>query len=165
VAQVVFAHGAAHPASVVPLGQMLQALGLGLIPFSAQYMLLRGFYAFEDTRTPFWMAVWISTANIALATACHLLMPPRRAVTGLAGAYAASYTIGLLITAMLLQRRLEGRLDGRQAHDDQPADRRHGEGPSADPEGVVHGSTSVWFALCSAGCLRGRDRQARDVPG
>ncbi|MFF7542842.1 murein biosynthesis integral membrane protein MurJ [Streptomyces canus] len=114
MAQVVFAHGAADPASIVPLGQMLQAFGLGLIPFSAQYMLLRGFYAFEDTRTPFWMAVWISTANVALATTCHLLMPPRWAVTGLAGAYAASYAIGLLITAMLLRRRLEGRLDGKR---------------------------------------------------
>ncbi|WP_405467913.1 murein biosynthesis integral membrane protein MurJ [Streptomyces canus] len=114
MAQVIFAHGAADAASIVPLGQMLQAFGLGLIPFSAQYMLLRGFYAFEDTRTPFWMAVWISTANIALATACHLLMPPRWAVTGLAGAYAASYAIGLLITAMLLRRRLEGRLDGKR---------------------------------------------------
>ncbi|MFL5995834.1 MAG: murein biosynthesis integral membrane protein MurJ [Streptomyces sp.] len=114
MAQVVFAHGAADPASIVPLGRMLQAFGLGLIPFSAQYMLLRGFYAFEDTRTPFWMAVWISTANIALAAACHLLMPPRWAVTGLAGAYAASYAIGLLITAMLLRRRLEGRLDGKR---------------------------------------------------
>ncbi|MFJ5271694.1 murein biosynthesis integral membrane protein MurJ [Streptomyces sp. NPDC088358] len=113
-AQVIFAHGAADPASIVPLGQMLQAFGLGLIPFSAQYMLLRGFYAFEDTRTPFWMAVWISTADIALATACHLLMPPRWAVTGLAGAYAASYAIGLLITALLLRRRLEGRLDGKR---------------------------------------------------
>jgi putative peptidoglycan lipid II flippase len=30
MAQVVFAHGAAHPASIVPLGQMLQAFGLGL---------------------------------------------------------------------------------------------------------------------------------------
>ncbi|MFE4703323.1 murein biosynthesis integral membrane protein MurJ [Streptomyces sp. NPDC056738] len=113
LAQANFAHGAADSASIVPLGQMLQAFGLGLIPFSAQYMLLRGFYAFEDTRTPFWMAVWISTANIALATVCHLLTPPRWAVTGLAGAYAASYAIGLLITAMLLRRRLDGRLDGK----------------------------------------------------
>ncbi|MFI6846242.1 murein biosynthesis integral membrane protein MurJ [Kitasatospora sp. NBC_00085] len=113
-AQVIFAHGHADPASVVPLGHMLQAFGLGLIPFSAQYLLLRGFYAFEDTRTPFWMAVWISAADIALATACHLLMPPRWSVTGLAGAYAASYAIGLLVTALLLRRRLGGRLDGRR---------------------------------------------------
>ena len=81
-------------ASAQPLGHMLQAFGLGLIPFSAQYVLLRGFYAFEDTRTPFFMAVWIATVNIALATACHLLLPDRWAVTGMAGAYTVSYLGG-----------------------------------------------------------------------
>lgn len=31
------------------LGHMLQAFGLGLIPFSAQYLLLRGFYTESQT--------------------------------------------------------------------------------------------------------------------
>lgn len=114
IAQLLFAHGAADAASARPLGHMLQALGLGLIPFSAQYLLLRGFYAFEDTRTPFVTAVWTGAVNIALATACHLLLPPRWAVTGMAAAYAASYAIGLLITAVRLRHRLEGRLDGKR---------------------------------------------------
>ncbi|KPC62524.1 integral membrane protein MviN [Streptomyces chattanoogensis] len=114
IAQLLFAHGTAKAAATVPLGHMLQAFGLGLIPFSAQYLLLRGFYAFEDTRTPFRMAVWISAVNIALATTCHLLLPPRWAVTGMAAAYALSYAIGLLLTALRLRRRTEGLLDGRR---------------------------------------------------
>jgi putative peptidoglycan lipid II flippase len=69
ISALLFAHGAADADSVRPLGYMLQALGLGLIPFSAQYLVLRGFYAFEDTRTPFFMAAWIAGVNIALATA------------------------------------------------------------------------------------------------
>ncbi|MFI8085392.1 murein biosynthesis integral membrane protein MurJ [Kitasatospora sp. NPDC086009] len=113
-AQLLFAHGAADAASARPLGNMLQAFGLGLIPFSAQYLLLRGFYAFEDTRTPFWMALWISAANILLATACHLWLPARWAVTAMAASYAVSYAVGLLITATLLRRRLNGHLDGRR---------------------------------------------------
>ncbi|MGW3103789.1 murein biosynthesis integral membrane protein MurJ [Streptomyces sp. NPDC001100] len=113
-AQLLFAHGSADAASTAPLGHMLQAFGLGLIPFSAQYLLLRGFYAFEDTRTPFRMAVLISAVNIALAVACHFLLPPRWAVTGMAGAYALSYGIGLLLTALRLRRRTEGLLDGRR---------------------------------------------------
>ncbi|SED55744.1 putative peptidoglycan lipid II flippase [Streptomyces sp. 2112.3] len=113
-AQFLFAHGTVDSASAVPAGHMLQAFGLGLIPYSAQYLLLRGFYAFEDTRTPFWMAVWIAAVNIALATACHLLLPARWAVTGMAAAYAVAYGVGLLITALLLRRRLSGRLDGRR---------------------------------------------------
>ncbi|MFE2969254.1 murein biosynthesis integral membrane protein MurJ [Streptomyces sp. NPDC059340] len=114
MAQLLFAHGAADAAATVPLGHMLQAFGLGLVPFSAQYLLLRGFYAFEDTRTPFRMALWISGINIALATACHLLLSPRWAVTGMAAAYALSYAIGLLLTALRLRRRTEGLLDGRR---------------------------------------------------
>ncbi|MEU6068801.1 murein biosynthesis integral membrane protein MurJ [Streptomyces sp. NPDC047082] len=114
IAQLLFAHGAADAAATVPLGHMLQAFGLGLIPFSAQYLLLRGFYSFEDTRTPFRMALWISGINITLAVACHLLLSPRWAVTGMAAAYALSYGIGLLLTALRLRRRTEGLLDGRR---------------------------------------------------
>ncbi|MFJ6787725.1 murein biosynthesis integral membrane protein MurJ [Streptomyces angustmyceticus] len=113
-AQLLFAHGTVDVASAVPAGHMLQAFGLGLIPYSAQYLLLRGFYAFEDTRTPFWTAVAIAAVNIALATACHLLLPARWAVTGMAAAYGVAYGIGLVVTALLLRRRLSGRLDGRR---------------------------------------------------
>ncbi|MCI3935323.1 murein biosynthesis integral membrane protein MurJ [Streptomyces sp. AN091965] len=113
-ATLLFGHGTADAASAQPLGQMLQAFGLGLIPFSAQYLLLRGFYAFEDTRTPFWMAAWIAAVNISLATACHHLLPARWAVVGMAGAYTLSYAVGLLLTARLLRRRLGGRMDGRR---------------------------------------------------
>ncbi|MEU3918427.1 murein biosynthesis integral membrane protein MurJ [Streptomyces sp. NPDC029004] len=110
ISTLLFAHGAADTASAQPLGHMLQAFGLGLLPFSAQYLLLRGFYAFEDTRTPFFMAAWIALVNIALATGCHVLLPARWAVTGMAAAYTLSYLAGLAITARLLRRKLGGRI-------------------------------------------------------
>ncbi|MER5491887.1 murein biosynthesis integral membrane protein MurJ [Streptomyces sp. NPDC002490] len=106
------AHGAADADSLRPLGYMLQALGLGLVPFSAQYLLLRGFYAFGDTRTPFLMAAFTAAVNIALATACHLLLPARWAVVGMAAAYALASAAGLALTAHLLRRRLGGRIGG-----------------------------------------------------
>ncbi|MGI5139331.1 murein biosynthesis integral membrane protein MurJ [Streptomyces sp. CA-106110] len=111
ISTLLFAHGATDTASAQPLGHMLQAFGLGLIPFSTEYLLLRGFYAFEDTRTPFFMAMWIATVNIALATASHLLLPARWAVTGMAGGYTLSYLAGLALTARLLRKRVGGRLD------------------------------------------------------
>ncbi|MFJ9457766.1 murein biosynthesis integral membrane protein MurJ [Kitasatospora sp. NPDC101447] len=114
IARLLFAHGSTDAAAVLPLGHMLQAFGLGLIPFSAQYLLLRGFYAFDDTRTPFVLALWIAGTNVALAAACHLLLPPRWAVTGMAAAYALSYGVGLLLTALRLRRRTGGLLDGRR---------------------------------------------------
>ncbi|HEV7625736.1 MAG TPA: murein biosynthesis integral membrane protein MurJ, partial [Streptomyces sp.] len=90
IATLLFAHGAADTASAQPLGHMLQAFGPGLVPFSAQFLLLRGFYAFEDTRTPFFMAALIAAVNIALTTVCHLLLPAHWAVTGMAAAYSLS---------------------------------------------------------------------------
>ncbi|WP_345748373.1 murein biosynthesis integral membrane protein MurJ [Streptomyces sp. ODS28] len=111
IAGLLFAHGAADPESARPLGWMLQCFGLGLIPFSAQYVLLRGFYAHEDTRTPFLMAAWTAGINIALATACHLLLPVQWSVTGMAAAYSLSYAAGLALTARALRRKLGGPLD------------------------------------------------------
>lgn len=72
---------------------------------------MRGFYAYEDTRTPFFMAAWIAAVNIALTTACHVLLPARWAVVGMAGAYTLSYVAGLALTAYLLRRRLGDRID------------------------------------------------------
>ncbi|MEU8910624.1 polysaccharide biosynthesis C-terminal domain-containing protein [Streptomyces mirabilis] len=49
-----------------------------------------------------------------LQLAEQILWPPRWAVTGMAAAYALSYAIGLLLTALRLRRRTEGLLDGRR---------------------------------------------------
>lgn len=106
--QLLFAHGAGDPATARPGGLMLQAFGPGLIPFAAQYLLLRGFYAYEDTRTPFFMAAWTAAVNIALATACHLLLPTRWVGIGMAGGYSLAYLAGLAFTARLLRRKLGG---------------------------------------------------------
>ncbi|MCX4749398.1 murein biosynthesis integral membrane protein MurJ [Kitasatospora sp. NBC_01287] len=111
ITALLFAHGVADPR---PMGHMLQALALGLIPFSAQFLLLRGFYAFEDARTPFLVAVRIAAVNIALALSCHLLLPTRWAVTGMAASYGVSYGVGLLLTARRLRGRMAGRLDGKR---------------------------------------------------
>ena len=111
IATLLFAHGAADAATAQPLGHMLQAFGLGLIPFSAQYLLLRGFYAFEDTRTPFFLAASTAAVNVGLATACHLMLPVRWAVTGMAASYTLSYVAGLALTSWRLHKKLGQRLD------------------------------------------------------
>ncbi|WP_405881942.1 MULTISPECIES: polysaccharide biosynthesis C-terminal domain-containing protein [unclassified Streptomyces] len=60
---------------------------------------------------PFFMAARIATVNIAPATICHLLLPARWTVTGMAGAYTMSYLAGLALTARLLRKKVGGRLD------------------------------------------------------
>ncbi|UGQ08884.1 murein biosynthesis integral membrane protein MurJ [Yinghuangia sp. ASG 101] len=95
------------------IGYMLMALGLGLIPFSAQYVLLRGFYAYEDTRTPFLNTVWVAATTAALSGLAYLALPTKWAGVGMAGAYGAAYLVGVLLAARRLKARI-GDLDGRR---------------------------------------------------
>jgi putative peptidoglycan lipid II flippase len=94
------------------IGFILMAFGLGLIPFSVQYVVLRGFYAYEDTRTPFYNTVVVAAANAALAGICYLVLPSRWAVAGMAASYGLSYAIGVGVAAKRLRDRLGGDLDG-----------------------------------------------------
>ena len=93
------------------VGWMLSAFALGLIPYSAQYVLLRGFYAYEDTRTPFYNTVWVAASQALLAALCYVGLPARWAVTGMAFTYGVSYLVGLLVALPRLRRRI-GDLDG-----------------------------------------------------
>jgi putative peptidoglycan lipid II flippase len=93
------------------VGFMLSAFALGLIPYSAQYVLLRGFYAYEDTRTPFYNTIWVAASNATLSGLCYLVLPRHWAVTGMAFAYGFSYLVGLLVALPRLRRRV-GDLDG-----------------------------------------------------
>ncbi|MFF9085670.1 murein biosynthesis integral membrane protein MurJ [Streptomyces sp. NPDC014991] len=94
------------------IGYTLMAFGLGLIPFSAQYVVLRGFYAYEDTRTPFYNTVIVAVVNSAVAGMSFWLLPARWAVTGMAAGYGLAYAVGVGVAWRRLRRRLGGDLDG-----------------------------------------------------
>ncbi|MGK5632074.1 murein biosynthesis integral membrane protein MurJ [Streptomyces sp. URMC 123] len=105
-------YGASGLDQAQSMGYMLMAFGLGLIPFSVQYVVLRGFYAFEDTRTPFYNTVIVAAVNAATAAACFLLLPAHRAVLGMAACYGLAYAIGVGVAWRRLSKRLGGDLDG-----------------------------------------------------
>ncbi len=94
------------------IGYILMAFGLGLIPYSVQYVVLRGFYAYEDTRTPFYNTVIVAVVNAAASGLCFLLLPARWAVVGMAGSYGFAYVVGVGVAVRRLRRRLGGDLDG-----------------------------------------------------
>jgi putative peptidoglycan lipid II flippase len=96
------------------IGFILMAFGVGLIPFSAQYVILRGFYAFEDTRTPFYNTVVVAVVNAAASALCFLTLPARWAVVGMAFSYGLAYAVGVRVAAKRLRGRLRGDLDGRR---------------------------------------------------
>jgi putative peptidoglycan lipid II flippase len=106
MAVVMYAHGHTSVGEAEYIGYTLSAFALGLIPFSAHHQMLRAFYAFEDTRTPVTMNVWIAAANIGLALGCAWLLPTRWVVVGLAASYSLSYTLGAILSWHRIHRRI-----------------------------------------------------------
>ncbi|MET9722282.1 murein biosynthesis integral membrane protein MurJ [Streptomyces zaomyceticus] len=96
------------------MGFILMAFGLGLIPYSVQYVVLRGFYAYEDTRTPFYNTVIVAAVNAAASAVCYIVLPAQWAVVGMAASYGLAYAVGVGIAWRRLRKRLGGDLDGTQ---------------------------------------------------
>jgi putative peptidoglycan lipid II flippase len=94
------------------MGFILMAFGLGLIPYSVQYVVLRGFYAYEDTRTPFYNTVIVAVVNAGASALCYVLLPAQWAVVGMAASYGLAYAVGVGVAWRRLKNRLGGDLDG-----------------------------------------------------
>ncbi|CAL9497465.1 murein biosynthesis integral membrane protein MurJ [Streptomyces pilosus] len=104
--------GASGTDAATNMGYMLMAFGLGLIPYSVQYVVLRAFYAYEDTRTPFYNTVIVAAGNAIAAVICYIVLPARWAVVGMAASYGLAYVIGVGVAWRRLRTRLGGDLDG-----------------------------------------------------
>ncbi|MFI8100289.1 murein biosynthesis integral membrane protein MurJ [Streptomyces sp. NPDC086023] len=105
----VFGYGRTGPDDIAVMAGIMTAFAPGLIAFSGQYVLSRGFYALSDTRTPFFLNLVIAAGNAGLSAAAYLLLPPRWAVTGMAAAYSVALFAGFAATGFTLSRRLGGR--------------------------------------------------------
>jgi putative peptidoglycan lipid II flippase len=103
---LMFGHGNTSVGNAEYIGFVLSAFALGLVPFSVHHQLLRGFYAFEDTRTPVTINVWIAGTNIVLAAGCALLLPAQWVAVGLAVSYSLSYLVGVVLSSRRLARRI-----------------------------------------------------------
>ncbi|MFJ8272854.1 murein biosynthesis integral membrane protein MurJ [Streptomyces sp. NPDC094154] len=104
--------GSSGTAAATNMGYMLMAFGLGLIPYSVQYVVLRAFYAYEDTRTPFYNTVIVAAVNAGASLLCYFLLPARWSVAGMAAVYGLAYAIGVGVAWRRLRQRLGGDLDG-----------------------------------------------------
>ncbi|MET7488285.1 murein biosynthesis integral membrane protein MurJ [Streptomyces sp. NPDC005538] len=104
--------GSSGTSEATNMGFMLMAFALGLIPYSVQYVVLRAFYAYEDTRTPFYNTVIVAAVNAGASVACYYMLPARWAVVGMAASYGLAYAIGVGVAWNRLRKRLDGDLDG-----------------------------------------------------
>ena len=94
----------------------LALFGPGLIFFTVHYLMLRGYYALELTRTVFFIQCAVAVANITAALVLVAMTGPQGTSPALVLAYATSYAVGSLISYVSLSRRLGGRgaLQGRE---------------------------------------------------
>ncbi|GAB2593563.1 murein biosynthesis integral membrane protein MurJ [Microlunatus antarcticus] len=89
------------------VGWALMALALGLVPFTVQYVLLRAFYALEDTRTTFFLQVVIAAVNVVAALVIVALVDdPVWVAAGLGLAYSLAYGVGVVVSFRRLRRTL-----------------------------------------------------------
>jgi putative peptidoglycan lipid II flippase len=95
------------------LGLVLAAYGLTLVPFTSYLILQRGLYALQDTRTAALITAVVAGVGVAGCVAAGWLLPAEDIVIGIPIAYAAAYTSGLVLTAVVLRRRL-GLIDGKR---------------------------------------------------
>ncbi|MGW6842876.1 murein biosynthesis integral membrane protein MurJ [Streptomyces sp. NPDC054958] len=109
----VFEYGRTDAADIEVMAGMLIAFAPGLIAYSAQYVLSRGFYALSDTRTPFFLNLVIAALTAGLSAAAYFLLSPRWAVTGMAAASSVAFLAGAAVTAHTLTRRLGPRAGTR----------------------------------------------------
>ena len=105
-AQLAFGFGrGSRDASFV--GWTLMALALGLVPFTVQYVLLRAYYALEDTRSTFFLQVLIATVNVVAALVIVTLVDdPAWVAPGLGLAYALAYGVGVVVSFRHLRKTL-----------------------------------------------------------
>lgn len=111
IAHLIFAGSSSADASQI--GMILSGFALGLIPFCSSYVMLRGFYAFEDTKTPAAITLLMNIVTILCATISYLVLPIRFITVGIAVSFGIGYLSSSLLARFLLSKRI-GRLDIRK---------------------------------------------------
>ena len=88
------------------IGYVLSALSLGLVSFSINLILIRGFNAFEDTRTQVVSILVINIFSVAMSYCFLYFLKTQWVTVGLGVAFSVSYLIGLLVTLGLLKKHI-----------------------------------------------------------
>jgi putative peptidoglycan lipid II flippase len=98
VGQFLYGYGASTIEQGQALGQVASMFAIGLPAFSLFYVLLRSYYAREDTKTPFFINVGFNVLHLTLGTFLFLQVDTSQKVAALAFAYSVSYIAVWLFT-------------------------------------------------------------------
>ena len=113
VSILLFGYGAATTDQAAVMGDVVSIFMIGLVPFTLFYVLLRGFYAMEDTRTPFVVTVIFSVIMLALVlwlfaflTDLGVTSAGGPQIAGIALGYVLAYWCGFVVLWWWLAHRL-----------------------------------------------------------
>jgi putative peptidoglycan lipid II flippase len=112
IVRLLLEHGVVTEASISLLVPVLMVFVLGLVPFSTFQLVLRAFYALQDTRTTFLVNLVAVGVHVTANLVLYNLLPERWKIPGLALGHALHYTVGSALLLWSLSRRIGG-LGGR----------------------------------------------------
>ncbi|MEO7803263.1 MAG: murein biosynthesis integral membrane protein MurJ [Actinomycetota bacterium] len=99
-------HGIAGSTSTALVSTVLLAWAPGILFFSMFYVVLRGFYALGDTKTPMLINAAALIVNVTVnVTLFQFLTTPNAKIAGLAVGHGASYLIASVIGLAIIRRR------------------------------------------------------------
>jgi putative peptidoglycan lipid II flippase len=107
VSHVIWGYGATAD-EFAAYAPSLALFGVGLVFFTVHYLMLRGFYALERTRTVFWIQCAVSATNVVVALVLVRATDAEHTSPALVVAYSASYLVGSAISYAVLRRLLGG---------------------------------------------------------
>lgn len=108
IARLLFGYGAATTEQATLTGTITSVFMLGLLPFTLFYVLFRGFYAVEDTRTPFLVSVLMNVVALAVAIPLFYAATGGAQIAALAVGYVCGFWATCIASWILLARRLGG---------------------------------------------------------
>ena len=88
------------------IGLVLAAFAVGLIPFSTMPLLLRGFYAYEDTRTPVIINIFATGSMMVLAIIAENVIAFQYVTIALAVILGISNIVGTLLSIRALENKV-----------------------------------------------------------
>jgi putative peptidoglycan lipid II flippase len=104
VVRLLLQRGATTVSGADLVANVLVYFSLGLLPFSLFQLLLRSFYAMQDTRTP----ALINIAAVTLNVIVNFIYFPFLGVKGLALGNTTAYAFATIVSLVIIRRRLGG---------------------------------------------------------
>ena len=98
IGALLYGYGASSAGQGAALGAVASMFAIGLPAFSLFYVLLRSYYAQENTKTPFMINLGFNALHIIIGFTLFSLLPEGQQVAGLALGYSVSYVITCALT-------------------------------------------------------------------